>query len=35
VIVEAWGEEGGVLEHRRLWVFERDSGDLLFSASRR
>jgi hypothetical protein len=35
VIVEAWGEEGGVLEHRRVWVFARDSGDLLFSASRR
>ena len=33
VVIEAWGEEGGSLTHRRVWVFDRSSGQILWSAS--
>lgn len=35
VIVEAWGDPEGKLEHRRAWVFGQETGDLLYTASRR
>lgn len=33
VVVEAFGDDGGMLTHRRLWVFVRDSGAILRAAS--
>jgi hypothetical protein len=33
LVVEAFGEEGGTLTHRRLWVFDRASGGILRAAS--
>lgn len=33
VVFEVWGEEGGTLVHKRAWVFDRHTGDLLWSAS--
>lgn len=33
LIVEAWAEDGGVLEHRRLWIFDRETLDLRDSLS--
>jgi hypothetical protein len=35
IIFEAWGDEGGELTHRRAWVFERDSGALVWTGSLR
>jgi hypothetical protein len=35
IVVEAWGEEGGMLEFRRAWVFSRDDGDVLWSGAKR
>lgn len=31
--VEAYGDAGSMITHRRLWVFDRDSGTLLRAAS--
>lgn len=33
VVVEAYGDAGGKLTHRRLWVFGRTSGAVLRAAS--
>lgn len=33
VVVEAFGDEGGTLEHRRLWVFALESGSIVRAAS--
>jgi hypothetical protein len=33
VVVEAFGDVGGPLTHRRLWVFDRSSGAILRAAS--
>jgi hypothetical protein len=33
VVVEAFGDTGGTLTHRRLWVFDRTSGTVLGAAS--
>jgi hypothetical protein len=33
VVVEAYGDTGGKLTHRRLWVFARDTGALIRAAS--
>lgn len=33
IVVEAWGGRTGRLTHRRVWVFSRDNGRLLRSAS--
>jgi hypothetical protein len=33
VVVEAYGDAGGMITHRRLWVFDRNSGALLRAAS--
>ena len=32
VVVEAWGKVGARIDRKRLWVLERSSGDILFSA---
>jgi len=33
VVVEAWGSSGGKLVHRRLWVFDRVTGQMLRASS--
>ena len=33
VVVEAFGDAGGMLTHRRLWIFDSASGGLLRAAS--
>lgn len=33
IIVEAWGEKGGTLTHKRLWVLDRTSYTVLASSS--
>jgi ABC-type glycerol-3-phosphate transport system permease component len=33
IVVEAYGDTGGRLTHRRLWIFARDSGALIRAAS--
>ena len=33
VVVEAFGDAGGKLTHRRLWIFDRTTGALLRAAS--
>lgn len=33
LIVEAWAEDGGTLSHRRLWLLDRDTLDLVDSMS--
>jgi hypothetical protein len=33
IVVEAWGEQDGKLVHRRVWVFDRGTGDVLGSRS--
>jgi len=33
LVVEAWGSTGGMLTHRRLWVFDRVKGTVLRAAS--
>lgn len=33
VIVELWGTEDGALDRTRTWVFDRASGEVLFSSS--
>ncbi len=33
VIVEVWGQPGGMLEHTRLWLIDRRSGDVISSTS--
>lgn len=35
VVVEAFGGTSGPLEHRRLWVFDYDTGGLMRSSSYR
>lgn len=33
VLLEMWGPESGVLDHARIWVFDRATGDVLYSSS--
>ncbi|GAB4291350.1 MAG: hypothetical protein Kow0067_17960 [Coriobacteriia bacterium] len=33
IVVEAWGDDDGSLEHRRLWLFDRQTLQLVGSAS--
>lgn len=33
VIVEAWGSPEGSLDRKRLWVIERATGDVVYSAA--
>jgi hypothetical protein len=33
VVVEAFGDVGGTLTHRRLWAFDRTSGAVIAAAS--
>ncbi len=33
IVVEAWGDDGAPLEHRRLWLFDRETLQLVGSAS--
>ena len=33
IVVEAFGSDGGLLTHRRLWVFDRASGAITRAAS--
>ncbi len=33
IVVELWGTEEGVLDRTRTWVFDRASGEVLFSSS--
>jgi hypothetical protein len=33
VVVEAFGDAGGTLTHRRLWIFDRVKGTMLRAAS--
>lgn len=33
IVVEAFGDAGGKLTHRRLWVFDTASGDVVRAAS--
>lgn len=33
IVLEVWGLEGGTLEDTRLWVFERESGRVMLSAT--
>ncbi len=33
VVVEAYGDTGGTLTHRRLWVFNRATGGMMRAAS--
>ena len=35
IVVEAYGQDSGPLDRRRLWVFDYASGDLLHSAAYR
>lgn len=34
IVIEAWGDEGGTLVHRRLWVFSADDLSVLAAQSR-
>ena len=33
IVVEAFGDAGGRLTHRRLWVFDADTGAIIAAAS--
>jgi hypothetical protein len=33
IVVEAFGSAGGMLVHRRLWVFDRATGSVLRAVS--
>lgn len=33
VIVEVWGSEGGSLDETRVWVFDRETDEVLFTAA--
>lgn len=33
LVVEAWGSSGGMLVHRRLWVFDRAKGTVIRASS--
>ena len=35
ILLEVWGVEGGTLEATRLWVFERDTGAVVYSSTNR
>ena len=35
ILLEVWGVEGGTLEATRLWVFERDTGMVVYSSTNR
>lgn len=35
VLLEVWGSAGGTLDHVRIWVFDRSTGDVLFSSTSR
>jgi hypothetical protein len=35
ILLEAWGVEGGALEATRLWVFDRDTGAIVYSSTNR
>lgn len=32
LIIEVWGPEGGRLENRRLWILDRESGQVISSS---
>lgn len=34
IVLEAWGSESGAIERLRLWVFDRDTGSVLYSTAR-
>ncbi len=33
LVVEAWGDEGGTLVHRRLWVLDKETLEIIGSSS--
>lgn len=33
IVIEAWGDAGEKLTHRRVWVFSRDSHDVIAARS--
>jgi len=35
ILLELWGPAEGTLENTRLWVFDRNSGDILYSSTQR
>ncbi|MBE0417577.1 MAG: hypothetical protein IBX63_07420 [Coriobacteriia bacterium] len=35
ILLEVWGAESGTLDSTRLWVFERESGAVVYSSSNR
>lgn len=35
VLLEAWGAKGGTLDSTRLWVFDRESGAVVYSSTNR
>lgn len=35
ILLELWGPEGGTLSSTRLWVFERDGGDVAYASAHR
>jgi hypothetical protein len=35
IILEAWGAEDGTLDSTRLWIFDRDSGGVIYSSTSR
>lgn len=35
VLLEAWGAQSGTLDSTRLWVFDRESGAVIYSSTSR
>jgi hypothetical protein len=35
ILLEAWGAQGGTLDSTRLWVFDRESGAVVYSSTSR
>lgn len=35
VLLEAWGAQGGTLDSTRLWIFDRQSGAVVYSSTSR
>ncbi len=33
IVVELWGSEGGTLDRTRTWVFDRATGEIIYSSS--
>ena len=33
IMLEAWGSSGGTLDRTRMWVFDRQSGDVVMSTT--